>query len=76
PILAAAVSAYALAQLAGFFRAETRVRTFRFVASYAVTLCIAALAELNAHSILFAACALLLSVFLALEGKVGESKNE
>lgn len=69
PILAAAVSAYAFAQLAGFFRKETRVRTFRFVAGYAVTLCIAAVAELNPHSLLFAACALLLSVFLALDEK-------
>ena len=67
PILAAAVSAYALAQLAGFFRRETRVGTFRLVASYAVTLCISAIAELNVHSILFAACALLLSVFLVME---------
>lgn len=67
PVLAAAVSAYAFAQLSGFFRKETRVRTFRFVAGYAVTLCIAAIAELNNHSFLFAACALLLSVFLALE---------
>lgn len=76
PILAASVSAYALAQLAGFFRKETRVRAFRFVASYAVALCIAALAELNAHSVLFAASALMLSVFLVLEGKASESENE
>lgn len=69
PVLAAAVSAYAFAQLAGFFRKETRVRTFRFVAGYAVMLCIAAVAELNSHSFLFAACALLLSVFLALDEK-------
>ena len=69
PILAAAVNAYAFAQLAGFFRGETKVRTFRFVAGYAVALSVAACAELNAHSILFAACALLLSVFLALEGE-------
>ena len=69
PVLAAAVSAYAFAQLAGFFRKETKVRTFRFVAGYAVTLCIAAVAELNNHSLFFAACALLLSVFLALDEK-------
>lgn len=69
PILSAAVSAYALAQLAGFFRKETRVRTFRFIASSAITLSIASIAELNAHSILFAACALVLSVFMTLEGK-------
>ena len=72
PILAAAVSAYAFAQLAGFFRRETAVRTFRFVAGYAVILSLAACAELNAHSILFAASALLLSVFLALEGNTAE----
>ena len=68
-VLAAAVNAYAFAQLAGFFRRETKVRTFRFVAGYAVMLSVAACAELNVHSILFAACALLLSIFLALEGK-------
>lgn len=76
PILAAAVSAYAFAQLAGFFRRETRVFTFRFVASYAVILSVAACAELNAHSILFAACALLLSAFLALEGRPHHKTNE
>ena len=67
PVLAAAVSAYAFAQFAGFFRGETRVRAFRCIAAYALTLSIAAAAELNAHSILFAACALLLSTLLALE---------
>ncbi|MBR3704319.1 MAG: hypothetical protein IKM11_02380 [Oscillospiraceae bacterium] len=76
PILAASVSAYALAQLAGFFRKETSVRTFRFVASYAVTLCIASIAELNAHSVLFAASALMLSVFLALEGKPSNEDSQ
>lgn len=67
PILAAAVSAYAIAQFSGFFRNETRVRMFRFTASYAVTLCIASVAECNGHSLLFLACALFLSVFLGLE---------
>ena len=76
PVLSAAVSAYALAQFAGFFRKETRVRTFRFIVSFAITLCIASAAELNAHSILFAACALMLSVFMALEGKTGNEKSE
>lgn len=70
PILAAAVSAYAFAQFAGFFRGETHVRTFRCVAAYAVTLSVASAAELNAHSILFAACALLLSTLLVLERDV------
>ncbi len=67
PILAAAVSAYAIAQFSGFFRTETRVRMFRFTASYAVILCITAIAEWNGHSVLFLACALFLSVFLGLE---------
>ena len=75
PVLAAAVSAYAFALLAGFFRKETRVRTFRFVAGYAVSLCVAAIAQLNNHSLLFAACALLLSVFLALDEKPESVEN-
>lgn len=76
PILAAAVSAYAFAQLAGFFRGETRVRTFRFVAKYAVILDIAAIAELNQHSLLFAACAVMLSGFLMLPEKTPEAADE
>lgn len=75
PVLAAAVSAYAFSQFAGFFRGETRVRTFRCVAAYALTLSIASVAELNAHSILFAACALLLSALLALEGNAGNAEH-
>ena len=67
PVLAAAVSAYAIAQFSGFFRNETRIRRFSFTASDAVILCIASVAECNGHSPLFLACALFLSVFLGLE---------
>ena len=66
PILAAAVSAFAFAQLSGFFRGETRVRSFCFTAELAVMLDIAAVAELNQHSLLFAAGAVMLSAFLML----------
>lgn len=67
PILAAAVAAYAFSQLAGFFRGETRIRTFCFVSECAVTLCLAAAAELNVHSLLYLGCALILSVFTVLQ---------
>lgn len=72
-ILAAAVSAYAFAQLAGFFRCETRVRNFNCIAEYAVMLDIAAIADLNQHSALFAACAVMLSGFLMLQEKKPEA---
>ena len=72
PILAASVCAFAFAQLAGFFRGETKVRTFSFTAEYAVMLSIAAIAELNRHSLLFAACAVMLTAFLMLPEKAPE----
>ena len=68
PILAAAMSAYAFAQLAGFFRRETKIRTFRVVSRIAVLLCTAACAESSVlHAPLFFSCAVILSVFLTLE---------
>lgn len=69
PILAAAVTAYAFAELGGFFRGETKVRNFSFVAEYAVVLCIASSAALEAGSLMFAGCALILSVFISLQKK-------
>ena len=67
PILAAAMAAYALSLLAGFFRSETRVRTFAAVAHTAVILCIAAAADVNTNSsLLFLGCAVILSAFLSL----------
>lgn len=76
PILAAALSAFAFAQLSGFFRGETRVRTFSFIAGYAVMINIAAIAELNHHSLLFAACAVMLSAFLMLQEKAPATAEE
>lgn len=73
PILAAALSAFAFAQLAGFFRCETKVRTFSFIAEYAVMLNLAAIAELNQHSLLFAACAVMLTAFLMLQEKAPDA---
>ena len=76
PILAAAMSAYAFAQLAGFFRGESRVRSFNFTAEYAATLCIAAIADFDRHSLLFAACAVMLTVFLALQGRSNAAEDQ
>ena len=68
PILAAGVTAYTFALLAGFFRRETKVKTFTLFADFAVMLCIAAAAQLTlSHSLIFLSCALLLSVFLSLQ---------
>lgn len=67
PILAAAMSAYAFAQLAGFFRRETKIRTFHIVARIAVLLCTAACAEFElVYAPLYFSCAMILSVFLVL----------
>ena len=67
-ILAAAMQAYALAQLSGFFRKETRPRSFGFTAQVAVMLCIAAMAEPNLRfTTLFLGSAVVMSAFLALE---------
>ena len=68
PILAAGMCAYALAQLAGFFRGESRVRDFAIVARLAVMLSIGAAAEPDVtYAPLFIGCAVVLSAFLALE---------
>lgn len=68
PILAAAVDAYAFAQLAGFCRRETGVRSFGIVARFAIILSCATTAMADAPSVLiFLGCAGILGVFLALE---------
>ena len=70
PILAAAVAAYAFGLLSGFFRKETKVRTFGFTARLAVILCAGGAAELQfRYTLLFLACAVVLSVFLCLENE-------
>lgn len=69
PVLAAAMTAYAFSQLAGFLRRESSPRSFMWVADCAVMLCIAALADClrsPGQLLLFAGCGLLLSVFLLL----------
>ena len=71
PILAAGVTAYTFALLAGFFRKETKIKTFTFFADLAVILCIAAAAQLSlSHSLIFFSCALLLSALLSLQKTV------
>ena len=68
PILAAAMSAYAFAQLAGFFRKESKIRSFGIIARLSVMLCVAAAAESGvAGALLFVANAVTVSTFLALE---------
>ena len=65
PVLAASVTAYALSQLAGFLRRESSARSFVWTAD----LCLAAMADSLSSPgllLLYAGCALLLSVFLLL----------
>lgn len=69
PVLAAAMTAYAFSQLAGFLRRESSPRGFVWVADCAVIACIAALADCLSSPgrlLLYAGCAMLLSVFLLL----------
>jgi len=74
-VLAAAAVACAFSQLAGFLRKEGSPRWFRFTADMSVILCLSALADGGlAHVLLFAGCALLLTVFLLLmRGSVPET---
>ena len=72
PILAAAATAYAFAELGGFFRGETKVRNFSFAAEYATVLCIAACAKLEIESLVYLGCALILTVLLSLQRKKSE----
>ena len=69
PVLAASAAAYALSQLAGFLRRESSARSFVWTADCAVILCLAAMADSLSSPgllLLYAGCALLLSVFLLL----------
>lgn len=67
-ILAAALAAYAFGHLAGFLRRESTPRTFTAVGELAVMSSIAAAADGDeAASLLFVGCAVVLSVFLALQ---------
>lgn len=67
-LLAAAMTAYAFSQLAGFLREESRPCFFTPVADLAVLLCIAALADGTLPLVLmYGGCALVLSGFLLLQ---------
>ena len=69
PVLAASAAAYALSRLAGFLRRESSARSFVWTADCAVILCLAAMADSLSSPgllLLYAGCALLLSVFLLL----------
>lgn len=67
PVLAVAVTSYTFAQLGGLLRGESAPRSFVSAADLAVPLCLAAAAgEGLAPRLLYAGCALILSVFLAL----------
>lgn len=69
PVLAASMTAYAFSQLAGFLRRESGARSFVWTADCGVLLCLAALADSLSSPgllLLYAGCALLLSMFLLL----------
>lgn len=68
PVLASAMTAYAFSQLAGFLAREGHARAFVFTADLAVLLCLTALADGGGpgRCLLFAGCAVVLSVFLVL----------
>ena len=68
PVLASALMAYAFSHLGGFLRKEGNVRWFVLTADLAVPLCVAAIADGGGagRMLIFAGCALLLSVFLTL----------
>lgn len=68
PVLAAALTSYAFSQLAAFLRKEGSPRSFVFTGDMAVALCLAALADGGGlgQVLLFAGCAVLLTVFLLL----------
>ena len=67
-VLAAALAAYAFAQLAGFFRLESSARNFTLTANLAVMLCLAAMADGQpALMLLYGGCAVVFSGFLALQ---------
>ena len=64
-VLAAAMAAFAFAQLAGFFRGESSPRSFTPVADLAVMVCLPAMADGGrALVLLYGGTALVLTVFL------------
>lgn len=68
PVLAAALVACAFGQLAGFLRRESSPRAFTAVGELAVMTSTAAMADGDrTRALLFAGCAVVLSVFLALQ---------
>lgn len=72
PVLASAMVAYALSQLAGFFKSESSRRGFTPTANLAVTLSLAAVADGGAaQKLLFIGCCCLLQCFLLLQSEGG-----
>lgn len=67
PVLTAAIIAYTFSELAGFLRKESSPRGFIFAGDLAVMLCLMSIADGNlARVLLFAGCALIISVYLLL----------
>ena len=78
PILAAAAMAYAFGQLAGFLRREGSLRSYAFMTNLAIMLCIAAMADGGGlgRMLLFAGCAVILTVFSVLRREGAEPDVE
>ena len=68
PVLAAALTAYAFGQLAGFLRREGSLRSYTFTTDMAVMLSLAAAADGGGigRALLFAGCAVILTTFSVL----------
>lgn len=67
PVLAASMVAYAFSELAGFLRNESSPRGFIFAGDLAVVASLMSIADGNlARMLLFAGCALVMSVYLLL----------
>ena len=67
PVLTASMIAYAFSELAGFLRTDSSPRGFIFAGDLTVVLCLMSIADGSlARMLLFAGCALVLSVYLLL----------
>ena len=67
PVLTASMIAYAFSELAGFLRKDSSPRGFIFAGDLTVVLCLMSIADGNpARILLFAGCALVMSVYLLL----------
>ena len=67
PVLTASMIAYAFSELAGFLRKDSSPRGFIFAGDLTVVLCLMSIADGSlARMLLFAGCALVLSVYLLL----------